>query len=527
MNSCKFLNTKRMALSFAAIMLFCTVAEMSASYPDGYYNSLEGKCGVELMRAVKSVAKNHKEISYGDNTWKAFESTDVKTVNGVDYWWDMYSSNLVKVSSGHPDMNIEHSVANSWWGKTKNAAYKDIVHLNPSDKDANSRKSNYPLAELASVTWDNGVTFVGKPKSGQGGGASNCFEPKDEYKGDFARVFMYMFTIYNDISWKTSNTNWMYDTSSDLMFKQWARELLLRWSANDPVSDKERYRNDGIYKEQNNRNPFIDLPDLAEHIWGSKSNVPYSLNGTVYPDPDPDPTPDPEPDGDSYSWLNSTDATMGDWTIENIEIPSAGTYVWQWSEYNGSHYMKGSAYISGTAYYGKGYIWSPVVSMANVEKAEFSFNHAAKFQTTIKDLCKMVVRDADTKEIFTEQISTWPAAKSWTYSNSGIIDLSKYSGKNIQVGFLYESNTSGADTWQINDVKLNLKRIETGVDDLVEEDEDDSFLVEVWGNNILIPQGAKIFDMNGREVNGEGVDKGIYIVVKPGFKKAVKVAVGR
>ncbi len=60
-----------------------------ASYPKGYYNSLNGKCGAELVTALKNLAKGHKVISYGDATWRAFKSTAVKTVNGIESWWDM------------------------------------------------------------------------------------------------------------------------------------------------------------------------------------------------------------------------------------------------------------------------------------------------------------------------------------------------------------------------------------------------------------------------------------------------------
>ena len=59
----------------------------------------------------------------------------------------------------------------------------------------------------------------------------------------------------------------------------------------------------------------------------------------------------------------------------------------------------------------------------------------------------------------------------------------------------------------------------------VEEIDDESCFVEVWGNNILVPEGARIFDLNGREVSGENLAFGIYIVTKPGFKKAVKVMI--
>lgn len=501
-----------------------------ASYPKGYYNSFNGKCGAELITAIKNLAKGHKVISYGDATWRAFKSTDVKTVNGTEYWWDMYSNNLVKVSSGHGGLNIEHSVANSWWEGVHNDAYKDIVHLNPSDATANNRKSNYPLGEVSNITWENGVTFVGTPVSGQGGGSGHVYEPADEYKGDFARVFMYMFTAYRDMAWGTRFT-WMYDTSDPLMFKPWARDLVLRWSASDAVSQKERDRNDGVYKEQNNRNPFIDLPDLADHIWGSKNTVPYKVEGA------PDIPEDPEnPENEKvYTWLSSTSTSIDDgWEFENVALPSAISYVWQWKSHNDkTYYLSGSAYKDNTPYVAEAIAWSPVISMENVEKATFTFDHAAKFQKTLRDLCKVVVLNMDVNAgsdgyISTCEIPSWPQAETWTFTNAGNIEIpaSSIANSQIRVGFLYKSSVAGADTWQINNAKLVLKTRPSGIKEIGDgSDTDDSCLVEVWGNNIIAPEGAVIFDLNGRRVNGENLGRGVYIVTKPTFRKAVKVMV--
>lgn len=308
---------KKQLLYTAAILMMANVVvsyKANASAPEGYYDRLEGLSGVQLKKAVKNVAKNHTAVSYGDDTWDAFRTTDTHYINGQLVWWDMYSNDNVSVASGHPGLNIEHSVANSWWGGTKNDAYKDLFHLNPSNSEANNRKSNYPLSEISSQTWNNGVTFVGKPKSGQGGGAQYVYEPADQYKGDFARVFFYMFTIYDDIAWK-EQWNWMFDTSSDYLLKPWAYELLLRWAAEDPVSQKEIDRNEAIYKIQKNRNPFIDNPLLAEHIWGSKNKEPFHADGSYEPGPDPDPdpeipvdpTPDPGPTPSGY-WYAVTSA---------------------------------------------------------------------------------------------------------------------------------------------------------------------------------------------------------------------------
>ena len=56
--------------------------------------------------------------------------------------------------------------------------------------------------------------------------------------------------------------------------KDWALEMLLAWHRLDPVSAKERNRNEGIYRNwQGNRNPFIDFPELANLIWGDGIEV--------------------------------------------------------------------------------------------------------------------------------------------------------------------------------------------------------------------------------------------------------------
>ncbi len=522
--------TKKYILgNILAAALGIAVLPLDAAYPEGYYDSLDGKCGEALMDAIQTLSKGHKEISYGDKTWQAFRSTDIKTVDGVDYWWDMYSTNLVAVSSGHGGMNIEHSVANSWWDGTKNAAYKDLVHLNPSDATANNRKSNYPLGEVGDVTWENGVTFVGRPSNGTGGGSSYVYEPTDEYKGDFARVFMYMFCAYKDMKWGTRFT-WMYDTSDPLMFRPWAQELLLRWSGDDAVSQKERDRNDGVEKEQGNRNPFIDLPDLADHIWGAKKNEPYKVEGAG-DNPDPGPGPDPD-ETVTYRWLAANDADGADgWDFDVREMDPAMSYVWKWDEYKGDHYLKGSAYLNDTAYPAEAYAWGPEIDMTDVEDAVFSFQHAAKFQTTLRDLCKVAVMDMTVNDegyIKTYDVPAWPDAGSWKFTASGDIDLSEYGATNsrIRVGFLYGSTAGGADTWEIRNATLKLSRRQSsGVESVSGRVEDDSVLVEVWGNNILVPEGAVIYDLNGRQVDGENLERGIYIVVKPTFRHSVKVMV--
>ena len=55
---------------------------------------------------------------------------------------------------------------------------------------------------------------------------------------------------------------------------QWSIDLLMKWHREDPVSEKERDRNEAVFGFQNNRNPFIDRPELAEYLWGLKKAKP-------------------------------------------------------------------------------------------------------------------------------------------------------------------------------------------------------------------------------------------------------------
>ena len=43
---------------------------------------------------------------------------------------------------------------------------------------------------------------------------------------------------------------------------------LIQWHYDDPVDDFEINRNEIIYEFQENRNPFIDHPNLVSFIWG-------------------------------------------------------------------------------------------------------------------------------------------------------------------------------------------------------------------------------------------------------------------
>lgn len=267
----------RFSLSVVSLALISMAA--FAGIPVGYYNSLNGKSGAELKTAVRNIVYNHTQLSY-QGLPTSFQKTDLYP--GTMRWWDMYSD-IPLYAPSFSGLNREHAFPKSWWGGGQNVpAYVDINHLYPSEAAANQAKSNYPLGKVANASkFDNGISKVGTP-SGPSGGASVVFEPADEYKGDFARTYFYMVTCYQDLTW-AAKYMWMLQQNTYPTLAPWAQELLLQWARADRVSQKELDRNEAVYLLQNNRNPFIDYPQLAEYIWGSKKGEKFYTSG--------DPTP--------------------------------------------------------------------------------------------------------------------------------------------------------------------------------------------------------------------------------------------
>ena len=253
------------------LLVLAVTLGASAEIPTGYYTSLNGKKDVALKTAARDIIYNHTRVSSYSDLPQYFRVTDRRPDSNL--WWEMYSDETFYIYS-FEGLNREHSVPKSWWGgSTSVAAYTDLNHLYPSEMKANSAKSNLPLGTVLNATFDNGVSKVGPAPTGQGGGASKVFEPADEYKGDFARTYFYMATCYAGyLTWKY--TYMFVDT--DLTLNEWSQNLLLKWHRQDPVSQKEIDRNEAVYGFQNNRNPFIDFPELAEYIWGNKKGQMFS-----------------------------------------------------------------------------------------------------------------------------------------------------------------------------------------------------------------------------------------------------------
>ena len=284
---------------FLCLLSFSVFAE---SLTPGFYNSANGLKDGALKDALKSLIRDHTAITYGSgtgHTWEVFYYSDR---NDEGYMMDMYCDDWSYVSTPGEvasGCNIEHSFAKSWWGGTSNDAYKDCYHLNPSNSTANSARSNYPLGVPVSNLKDNtGSLKVGKMHHPTLDVDFWVFEPKDEYKGDFARAYFYMATCYGHWSngdiddvlskyngWRVDNSDvgskYAMQNDNYLEFQPWEQEILIQWHRQDPVSEKEIKRMDAVSNFQHNRNPFIDYPYLAEFIWGEKAGEALDMSKLV------------------------------------------------------------------------------------------------------------------------------------------------------------------------------------------------------------------------------------------------------
>ncbi len=271
---------------FSSFMVTATLTAWSAE-PSGYYTSCEGKSGKNLLNSLYQTITDHTNVGY-DGLLDLYKTSDVYPDGTI---WDMYSTKhwtFGKTCGNYKNVgdcyNREHSFPKSWFNDAS-PMYSDAFHIYPTDGKVNGQRSNYPYGECSGGTTLSapaGIEALGKlGTSTFPGYTGKVFEPVDEYKGDFARSYFYMAACYNDriAGWNSD----MLAGNNYPCFSGWALNLLLKWHRQDPVSEKERNRNEAVYARQHNRNPFIDHPDLVEYIWGDKTSGSWSADASVDP----------------------------------------------------------------------------------------------------------------------------------------------------------------------------------------------------------------------------------------------------
>ena len=150
-----------------------------------------------LKTNLHNIIEKHTSIGY-KALYDAYLKTDLREDGTI---WDMYSNQRYKPSQRtgnyhqEGDMyNREHTIPQSIFSKA-NPMVCDLFHVYPTDGYVNNKRSNFPHAEVGTVTFtSSNNTKVGSSKTS--GVSGNVCEPADEYKGDFARTYFYFVTCY-------------------------------------------------------------------------------------------------------------------------------------------------------------------------------------------------------------------------------------------------------------------------------------------------------------------------------------------
>ncbi len=275
-------------LTIVLVLCGCSNIPQAAGEKDSvdvvtmYYAPVEGMTGAELKHGLHSLIRDHTaypyfsdEIGVGEMMMDLDE--DPENPENMILFYTGRSQNKKFADHGNKvDYMAEYGITieDTWnrehiWAKShgfpemSDTAYTDIHHLRPVDRSTNGAKG------AKDFDWG------GYPEEEAKGSFTDfdSWEPRDEIKGDVARMIFYMAVRYEggndspdlEIVDETGTSGPYYGRLSSL----------LEWNTLDPVDDRERTRNNGIFETyQHNRNPFVDHPEYAEMIWGEPSKEP-------------------------------------------------------------------------------------------------------------------------------------------------------------------------------------------------------------------------------------------------------------
>jgi endonuclease I len=292
------------ALTF--LLVSTTVWAQGPNGSKDYYKAANGKKGQALKTALHGIIHKHTNIGY-DGLYEAYKKTDTRPDGYVRDWYSnatKYTHVKDKAGSYKNEgdcYNREHSVPQSWFEDygDANIIKADIVHVVPTEGKINGMRSNDPLANVGTVSGQSKNGYSKWGKCSVSGYSGQVFEPNDEIKGDMARIYFYMATCYENVvnKWNGNATaSNVFNGTTYPAFTTWYLNMLMKWSKDDPIDAVEIARNNAVYGEQKNRNPFVDYPGLEEYVWGSKKDQAFSYDnydGTIPDNPDPD-NPDPD-----------------------------------------------------------------------------------------------------------------------------------------------------------------------------------------------------------------------------------------
>lgn len=256
-----------------------------------YYSSIDfSQMGLELKDDLSDlITSTHTSPTSYSEVWDVLKQADLDPTNSsvvlLIYGYNDDDGSVINdrtrdknANGGSPgEWNREHVFPKSLGAPDLGTSGpgSDPHNLRASDVQNNGNRSNRKYAD----------------GSGNSGTVGSNWYPGDEWKGDAARIIMYMYLRYGNRCLPSAVAVGSTNAIDGNMI-----DLLLEWNAEDDVSEHEINRNNAIFEAIGNRNPFIDNPHIATHIWGgieatdtwgnlNLEEETNTINFNIYPNP--------------------------------------------------------------------------------------------------------------------------------------------------------------------------------------------------------------------------------------------------
>ena len=249
------------------LLLLLAVQTLVAQVP-AYYQTLDlSQTGENLKSQLTTLISNHTEFPYSSSatdTWDILQVCDLESGTDVLLVYGYNDTDGISSNDRLRDVSLMCNFSGScvgFWNREH--VYPQSLATPPlttSSAGSGTDLHNLRAADTQMNSTRNNNLF--ETGSGDAGLTANGFYPGDEFKGDVARIIMYMYTRYpsqcpaNNVGFGATTYN------SNIP------DILLEWNVEDPVSPFEINRNEVVFSYQGNRNPYIDNPYLANVIWG-------------------------------------------------------------------------------------------------------------------------------------------------------------------------------------------------------------------------------------------------------------------
>ncbi len=453
------------------ILLLLAIPILGYSQIPSYYSDVNlSTTGTALKSELSTkVTNTHSTfLSYTPGVWDALKQTDLDPSNSskviLIYGYSDTDGNsgtdrtrgVNNNGGGSTDWNREHvypkSLGNPNLGTSGPGA--DAHHLRPADVGRNSSRGSRKFADGSG---NSGATSQGH------------WYPGDEWKGDVARMMMYMYLRYgNRCLPKNVGVGSTATNDSNML------QLFLEWNAEDPVSQLELQRNPILENVQGNRNPFIDNPAFATQIWGG---------------------PQAE---DRFGNVGGSDTQAPTIPANLVAVNTTTTStVLSWSA------STDNTGVTGYSIYRNNTLVSTATT-TNYTISGLSPNTSYSFYVKAKDAAGNVSGASTTINVTTQNTSTGGDATALFFSeyvegssNNKALEIANYTGGSVSLsGYSIKRQTNGSGSWSTG---LNLSGVLVNKDVYVVANNSASSTVK---NKADLVSGSAELTFNGNDPVG-------------------------